>query len=389
MTEGILDPVFDDVGIIDCDAHWTEPADLWTSRAPASIKDRVPQVRQKDGRDFWTMEGDTPIGPVGASVIAPGGEKAFGKLMIEKIEDVDESSYSVPARVDALNKMGITAQILYPNVAGFGSARFSKIEDVNLRNTCVSIYNDAMAEVQEQSRGRLYPQAILPFWDLDATLAEIRRIKEMGMSGLTIPDQPEILDQPDYTDEHWTPFWELVAETGLPLNFHIASADITSLGNAAWKGLGRERKLCVTAMMAYLGNARVVTNLLYADVIEKYPTIKFVSVESGIGWIPFVLEAAEYQWDEMCPTEVKHHKMRPTEKFRNSIYACFWFEKHGPETLIDHIGADNVLFETDYPHPTCLYPGARDHLREVMNGLSDETRRKVLWENASKLYGIS
>ncbi len=141
--------------------------------------------------------------------------------------------------------------------------------------------------------------------------------------------------------------------------------------------------------MLYLDNARMIANLLYSDLLERFPKLRFVSVESGLGWIPFLLEACEYQWDQMVPTECKHHELRPTEKFRRNIYACFWFEQEGPARLIDRVGANNVLFETDFPHPTCLYPDSAAHLRTVLGGLSEDVQRRVLHDNAAGLYGAA
>jgi len=385
-----LDPVFPGIGIIDCDSHYTEPPDLWTSRAPASLKDRVPRMRHVNGRDLWFVDDDVMLGTVGTSVIGKGLKKVRGKLYLPELALIDEASYDPRARLAVMDGLGISHQIVYPNVAGFGSSRFLEIPDRALRLACVSIYNDAVAELQQSANGRLLPQAILPFWDLDATLIEMRRIKEeLGLCGVTIPDTPDRLGLPDFAEPHWEPFWEAAEGLGIPLNFHIGSADFGMFTNSPWKSMGPERKVAIGAALLYMDNARVIVNLLYSDIIDRHPRLRFVSVESGLGWIPFILEACEYQWDEMVPTEVRHHTMRPTEKFRSSIYACFWFEDDGPRRLIEKIGADRVLFETDFPHPTCLYPGSREHLLRVLGDLPDATRRRVLRDNAIELYDIA
>ena len=140
--------------------------------------------------------------------------------------------------------------------------------------------------------------------------------------------------------------------------------------------------------LAFLDNGRCLADLILSGIPHRFPRLPLVSVESGVGWIPFVLEVCEYQWDEMVPTEVKHHTMRPTEKFRQSIYACFWFEDHGPRTALEKIGVNNILFETDFPHPTCLYPRAQEHIANVLSDLTPEVRRRVLQDNAAELYGI-
>ncbi|NWG46432.1 MAG: amidohydrolase family protein [Alphaproteobacteria bacterium] len=314
-TQGgtIVEPALSPFGrIIDCDSHYTEPPDLWSRRAPASLRSRVPNVVSRDGYNVWVIEGDRPIGYVGSSVISTGGAKIRGKLSLNRYDEIDSSSYDTRSRVALLDRLGISAQIVYPNVAGFGSARFLGIDDPELKLACVRIYNDAMGELQSESDDRLFPQAILPLWDMKETLKEMRRIHEdLKLRGLTIPDMPKSLGLPDYTDAAWDPFWELASALDLPLNFHIGSSDVELFSSAPWEGQGPERRVAVGAALMYMNNARVLTNLLYADIIERFPQLRFVSVESGVGWIPFMLEAAEYQWDEMCPTEVRNTGCAP------------------------------------------------------------------------------
>jgi predicted TIM-barrel fold metal-dependent hydrolase len=384
----MLNEIFAGVSVVDCDSHWTEPPDLWTSRAPARLRDRMPKVTERDGVQLWHV-GDVTLGPIGLSVVRRGGDKAYGQLFLPHIEQLHPASYDAKARLELLDALGIGTQIVYPNVAGFASARFVEITDRAVRDACVGIYNDAAAELQEASGGRLRPQAILPFWDRAATLVEMRRARtQLGLSGFTITDAPERIGLPDYGDASWNPFWETAIELQTPLNFHIAAAGTELFTSAPWPSLGPECRMAVGGALLYLDNARMITNLLYSDVLERYPELRFVSVESGIGWIPFLLEACEYQWDQMVPTEVKDHELRPTEKFRRNIFACFWFEREGPARMIERIGAGNVLFETDFPHPTCLYPHAREHLRDVLGGLSASVRQSVLHDNAARLYGI-
>jgi hypothetical protein len=107
--------------------------------------------------------------------------------------------------------------------------------------------------------------------------------------------------------------------------------------------------------------------------------------------VPFILEAMEYQLDEMVtdPAEVALQQRRPIEYFREHFSVMFWFERIAPTKLIADIGVNNVLVETDIPHPTCIYPGARERLAQVMSQLDPHTRRRVLQDNAAELYGLT
>src|SRR5262249_38984405 len=154
------------------------------------------------------------------------------------------AAYDPIARLELLDTLGIGTQIVYPNVAGFASARFVEITDRVVRDACVSIYNDAAAELQAASGGRLRPQAILPVWDRAATLVEMRRARnELGLTGFTITDAPERIGLPDYGDASWNEFWETATELAAPLNFHIAAAGGELFTSAPWHSLGPQCRM--------------------------------------------------------------------------------------------------------------------------------------------------
>ena len=91
---------------------------------------------------------------------------------------------------------------------------------------------------------------------------------------------------------------------------------------------------------------------------------------------------------ETAPNESKHLQRRPGEYFRDHVLACFWFETFAPKHAIESIGVENVWFDTDFSHPTCLWPDAQSHVVEVLGHLSFEDRKKVLQDNAATLYKI-
>jgi len=138
----------------------------------------------------------------------------------------------------------------------------------------------------------------------------------------------------------------------------------------------------------YMSNAYMVNCFIMSGLFDRYPNLKLISVESGCGWVPFIMEAAEYQWEEMAPDELKELKRRPTEYFKDHIYATFWFEDAGVKHFIEAIGPDNLLFETDFPHPTCLYPESQEHLARVLARLEPGVRQRVVQDNAVELYKL-
>ena len=114
-----------------------------------------------------------------------------------------------------------------------------------------------------------------------------------------------------------------------------------------------------------------------------------MSVESGVGWIPFLLEALDYQVGEMTPGTMDYLSMAPSEYFRRQIYACFWFERAGIAEAIDSVGAGHLMFETDFPHPTCVYPDGLEYADAALAGRRMTTRvAGIMGLNAARLYKI-
>jgi len=382
-----------DLAIIDVDSHISEPHDLWTSRAPASYKDRVPRVGELNGNRCWIVDGDVELAMVTpASVIKRNGEKSRGLEFFDwQLDDVHVASYDMRARVELLDRFGIHAQLIYPNVAGFGNQRFLTVEDQDLRLACATIYNDAMAEIQADTGDRILPMALMPWWNIEHCMAEVERAATMGLRGIVMCSDPDSIGLPDLGEEAWLPFWEICADKEMPVNFHIGASEtaFNMFGRAAWPSMGASRSLALGSAGLFMENSRVISNMLYSGILDRFPTLKIVSVESGIGWIPFMLEAIDYEWNETGSQAEYKLPMPPSEYFRRQIYGCFWFEKTAPAQLIDAIGEDNLLFETDFPHPTCLYPDVQEYLTEVTANWSDTTRRKILQDNAAALYKVA
>ncbi len=371
------------IPVIDVDTHFTEPPDLWTSRAPAQLRDAAPRVvRDAQGRDQWVAGGGRPLAPVGYCVVARDGSKAGGRITLDRFDDIHPAASDPAARLAFMDEHGIAAQILYPNVLGFTGSFVLNLEDSALREFCVGAYNDAIAEVQARGGGRLLPQAVLPIWDLTAALRELDRCHtRLGLSGIVLTDSPEVWGLPTLSDPHWDPLWSAAQERGLPINFHIGGGG--AMGTV-WSGMSEPAAIATMSVLADVGNIRCVANLIFSGLLDRYPTLRFVSVESGVGWLPFVLELCEYQFDE---NRVTNLALRPRDYFRRQIYASYWFESD-VATAIDKLGADNLMFETDFPHPTCLYPGIRAQIDATLGSLPERIQRKVLCENAARLYGI-
>jgi uncharacterized protein len=428
MTEATNDPLAG-IQIIDCDAHFTEPADLWTSRAPKELQGRVPVQKTIDGITHWYIEGDEPWASTGSNTLKKGHGKVLGSHRIQPFSDMDPAAWAVKERLELMDEIGIFAQVLYPNGVGFASNHIFAIDDLKLRTAVLQMYNDFYVDIQEESNGRLFPQAMVPYWDMDLTVKEMTRMLDKGIRGFTLSDKPEMIGLPDLPDPYFEPMWDLFNESGAVPNFHVGSGnrrdELEAIRSAAggdyahlekesgeakaesapgipvlktppvvlpmeWGYFPPQRRLAVQATQIFMSNVRIIINLCFSDLFDRFPKINLVSAESGIGWVPTLLESMDYQYDQMVtkPDELSFAKRRPSEYFHSNIYTMFWFEEVGVKRLLEDVGVDKVLVETDIPHSTCLYPGPREHFAKVLGGFDRSIQEKVLQNNAAKLYGI-
>ena len=383
-----------DMLVVDADSHWSEPPDLFTSRAPAAFKDRVPRVAEIDGQPTWVFDGH-PIGRFSAGgVIGRDGakESAHRALMEWDFYEIHVGAYDPKVRLEVLDECGIDAQVIFPSTIGLGGQDLGMVDDPALRRLAIEIYNDAMAEIQADSGNRLLPMPIMPAWSVDDCVREANRVAALGARGVNMTSDPQDLGAPDLANRAWDSFWEVCADRQLPVHFHIGASvtGMTFYGKYPWESHADNTKLAIGGTLLFIGNARVVTNLILAGIFDRHPALKAVSVESGVGWIPFILEALDYEMSENAPPELAAMSKMPSEYFKSNLYATFWFENNRNKLpdLIEAVGEDNILFETDFPHPTCLYPNPLQSVEAKMETLSPEVRRKIFGENARKLYRL-
>jgi predicted TIM-barrel fold metal-dependent hydrolase len=388
-----------DIKVIDTDTHVIEPADLWTSRV--SVKkwgNAVPYVRWDDQaqEEAWFF-GDRKV--VGAAHAAFGMWKEHPPYYAARLSDVDPANLEVGPRVALMDRYGIWAQVLYPNVAGFGAGRYIEMRDPELQIACVRAYNDFLSEFAAEAPGRFIPVAGLPIWDVDLCVQEAERAAANGHKGIVCSSQPETWGQPHLVDRYWDKLWAAAQDAGLSINFHIASGDWSS-DSAKTNGndpfTGRQANFAANGVILFLGNALAISRIITSGICHRFPRLKFVSVESGVGWIPYALKTLDWQWVN-CGVRKEHpeYDLMPSEYFKRQIYGCFWFEHETFEHALDVLGPDNLLYETDFPHPVSMTPGPasgavppNEYIEKVFGSLPIEVARKILHDNAAMIYHV-
>jgi predicted TIM-barrel fold metal-dependent hydrolase len=337
------------IKVIDADSHIAEPPDLWTSRVSKKFGDAVPHLVHDDKNDLdrWLV-GDRMLTAV--ANWATAGWHEHPPQYPRTMEQADPGAFQALPRLQRMDEYGVWAQALYPNLLAFSNHAFMQLPDPELR---------------------------------------------IGHHGVLFIAKPHKMGLPRLKDKHWEPIFSRVQEMGWSINFHVGFADFSEDEFKSMLGRNADRadyaKLSAVAM---LNNGESIADVIMSGVCHQYPGIKFVSVESGYGWLPSFVESLDWQWLNSGAAEAYPQREMPSFYFRRQIMGMFWFEQESIRRLAD-LYPDNLMFETDFPHPTSLSPGPassaenpRAVVRKVFEGLPAELAQKVLYENAAGLYHL-
>ena len=385
--------MIDKIEIIDADSHVIEPADLWTSRAPSRLRDLVPFVDVKPGSSSRTPRwriGDRWLSPVGAHNYA--GWPHYPPNLPSTLADGDRAGWDPNLRLERMDEYGIHAQVLYPNIIGMYTEAFIAAgPEVSL--VCTEAYNDYLIEFASVDMLRLIPIAMIPFWDVHHAVREIDRCAERGHKGLLFPNQLERVGLPHFTDRHWDPVYAAAQANGLSINFHVgfgleelehSPAERKESYDPRWTA----RRNAVAMMVS---NGVALSHLLTSDLCDRFPKLWFVSVESGMGYVPYLIDSLDWHWRGHGAH--LRYELLPSEYFRRQCAGTFWFETSTLDLL--DLYPDNFMFETDFPHPTSLSPGPAspaeipiEHIRKHLARTDESVLRKVLNGNAVRIYRL-
>ena len=388
----------DGLRVVDADSHMTERHDLFTERAPKGYEDKVPHVERIDGQQMWVIEGKT-FGKAGSggTIDHDGKKHPFRESQGGPwgIDDVHPAAWDPTERLQLMDTLGIDAQVLYPNSIGIGGQNLrNSIKDPTILELCIRLYNDAMAEVQEESGNRLLPMPIMPAWDIAACVRRGPALRRRsGYRGVNMTADPQDSGSPDLGHPGWDPFWEVCADLNLPVHFHIGASQ-----TALW--------ILRHHVLAQPGRVHPAGHRWRVAVPEQLPRAAQQRLLGNVRPPPEPHDGVGREWDRVGAVHARDHGLRARRRTRRRIsISCRSVHRStsGPtgtprsgsrsgrgdfQHLIDAVGEDTVMFETDFPHPTCLHPNPLGMVSDKVASLRPETQRKVMGGNAVKLYRL-
>lgn len=345
----------EDMVLFSVDDHLIEPPDLFEGRMPAKYGDAAPKYHYGEGgeNDWWTIGGRRMVS-IGSNAVVgrPREEYGFEPTALSQLR---KGCYDADARIGDMDANGVAASVNFGSLSGMAGEVFFGLDDKDLALAVLQAWNDwHIEEWAGKHPDRLAPLANLPFWDPELSAKEIRRVKAKGCNIISFYPNPVILKLPSFHGDHWDPIWKACVDEDMIICLHFADSSyaVPSLDSP------------VDAMISCMpiGLYRVAADLTYSPVLRKFPDIRFAMSESGAGWVPYLKERMDTtfrlhsQW-----TRQDFGGKKPSEIFDRNVATSFIDDPIGIR-IRHRVGIENMMWECDYPHADCTWPGSPERL---------------------------
>jgi predicted TIM-barrel fold metal-dependent hydrolase len=372
------EPLF--VPVVSVDDHLVEPADLFTDRVQRVFQEAAPRVvTDTEGIEYWQF-GDIRLANRSLAVSIVGRPLSQWRNEPVLFSEMRLGSYNAQARLRDMDISGIWASLAFPSTTfGFIGQQLQRLPDPDLALACVRAYNDWVVEAWcAADPARLIPQQIPWMADPRIGAAEIQRNAARGVRAVTFSENPEALGYPSLYTSHWHPFFAACEETGTVVNLHIGSSSKTNVPSAESPEDAILALFPVNALMACV-------DWIFSQVPSLFPELKIVLSESGISWVPMVMERLRRV--ARMPSQGRQISRRedPVEVLRRNFYFTSIEDPSGIEKR-HAIGLDRIMIEVDYPHPDTSWPATQATLRRELDGVPQPELCELAYGNACRVY---
>jgi len=378
-------PLTDDMHLISTDDHLIEHPNVWTDRLPSKFLEAGPRIVEVDRgnrakpRQVWQYEGREYV-QIGLNAVAGKDPHEWG-VDPARFDEMLPGCWDPKERVADMDLDGVQAALCFPSFPRFAGGVFLEGRDTELAHACVVAYNDfVLDEWCAAAPDRLIPLVILPLWDTDACVAEIQRTAAKGARAIGFPENPVPLGLPSFHTDHWDPVFSAAEDTGMPLCMHFGSS-------GQGPKTAEEAPMAVVITLFGCNSMYATADLLFSPVFHEHPNLKVALSEGGIGWVPYLLERADYTWARHRYYQNVNQDTPPSELFDRNIWACFIDDEHGVENR-HAVGVDNITWECDYPHSDSNWPNSRKRANEVFANVPDDEVRRMVETNARELFNF-
>ncbi|HVW45220.1 MAG TPA: amidohydrolase family protein [Amycolatopsis sp.] len=373
--------------LISVDDHLIEHPRVWQDRLPEKYREAGPRIVEQSlgeglpDAQVWVYE--NRIYPyIGLNAVAGKKPEEYG-LEPVRYSDMIPGCYDPKARLADMDIDGVEAMMCFPSFPRFCGTVFLEAEDKDLALLCVKAYNDfVLDEWSAAAPERLIPVVMMPLWDPQESVKEIHRTAAKGAKAITFPDLPHALGLPSLHTDYWDPVFSAVEETGMPLCQHFGSG-----GEKAIPQLAPDAPFAVMINLMGTNSMHATADWVFSPALHKHPKLKIGLSEGGIGWVPYIIERADYVWRKHRFYQNISQDVKPSELFRKHFHGCFIEDDFGLANR-HVIGVDRITWECDYPHSDSFWPASRKRAEEAFLDVPDDEVHQIVELNARRLYNL-
>jgi predicted TIM-barrel fold metal-dependent hydrolase len=360
--------------IISADSHITEPPNTYLDHIDPTYRATAPHMVDggADVGDLFVIDGMKR--PVAMGLVAAAGKPAEEiRVMGVKFDDLHKGGSDPEARLADQDRDGVAAEIIYPTVGMV----LCNHPDGDYKKACFDAYNRWIAEYCGAHPDRLIGCGQTAMRSPEEGIADLERIKALGLRGVMMPGQPA--NDADYDDPVYDDFWRAAIDLQLPLSFHILTT--------------RSEHTRGPKMNSFLSVVRgcqdIMGMLVLGGVFERHPRLKIVCVEADAGWVPHFMYRMDHAYNRhryWLPAGQQLTRM-PSEYFAEHIYVTF----QDDWTAFSHADSMNwhrLMWANDFPHSDSTWPWSQEMLAEQTQQLRPEQREAILSSNVAELYNI-
>jgi predicted TIM-barrel fold metal-dependent hydrolase len=383
--------------VLSADCHAIEPKDWMTGYITDDVREQLRQRRARRDKemDQERAEGvrepkEAPIEAEKAHASEKNKESSVPTHLLDRSkmagEDLERllSGRYPDKRVEDNARDGVDAEIIFPGAA-FLAAQVANDDPALAMRLCEG-WNNWARDWYSNHWDVQFPMAFITTTDVDAAVVEIHRVAKLGFQGVCLPNKPVYGPQPprerNYNLPEFDPIWAALQETDMPATFHVSTGRNPTTARGPGGAVANYVAHCCTT------NVEPLTLMCASGICERFPQLRFAVVESGIGWVPWSLEAMDEAYR-------KHHMWAkpklpelPSMYFRRQGYATFGEDRPGLAIAAEFDLVDNFCWASDYPHPEGSWPHSPEAIERQMGRLNDDERAKILGGNAARLLGI-
>jgi uncharacterized protein len=375
--------------IMDSDIHVLEPHDLWVRYMEPGFREQAPRFAPIEGSAYEGWQFDGKVFP--AFVDRPD-RRRLARVRKDKarVRHLATGRYRDPAEdlpggdpqamLQAMDREGIDVSIVFRTMASHLIAVDGL--DPRLSAAVCRGFNNWLGDFCDKDRTRLKPAALIPLQDTTLAVEEARRaVRDLGAVALILSNHP--VDGRPWYDTHWDPVWAEAERLGVPITFHgIQMAYQEHLGRRFMDNfaLAHAAGHPIELMLA-LGS------LLTGGVFARYPGLRAAFLEGSCSWVPWWLWVLDERVEKFGDDERFALTMPPSEYFRRHCWVSVEPDEALAAQTFATLGDDNIVISSDWPHDDSAYPHAVDEFLAI-EGVSAESKRKVLWDNCARLYRL-